>query len=102
MAESVCVLYDNPIDVYLKVYAHDAVVDIKIYRYGQTVIKKTINFIPCHLLVSVSGELDLCRYLKNLARMLIVTFGKNSRVNKKLHDFHRVQKIHFYRAIVNN
>lgn len=90
MTKIVCVLYDDPIDGYPKSYARDAIPKIKVYPDGQTTpTPKSIDFIPGHMLGSVSGELGLRRYLESLGHTLVVTSdkdGENSRLDQELHD----------------
>ena len=85
-----CVLYDDPIDGMPKKYARDTIPKIKSYPGGQTLpTPKAIDFIPGHLLGSVSGELGLRKFLENLGHQFVVTSdkdGKGCRFEKELHD----------------
>jgi formate dehydrogenase len=77
MAKVLCVLYDDPIDGYPKVYARDDLPRIESYPGGQTVPSpQSIDFTPGHLLGSVSGELGLRPYLEALGHTFVVTSDK--------------------------
>ena len=56
MAKVVCVLYPDPVGGYPKSYARDDVPTILRYENGQTApTPKAVDFVPGHLLESVSG-----------------------------------------------
>jgi formate dehydrogenase len=77
MAKVLCVLYDDPIDGYPKVYARDDLPRIESYPGGQTVPSpQSIDFTPGQLLGSVSGELGLRPYLEALGHTFVVTSDK--------------------------
>ncbi len=77
MAKVLCVLYDDPVDGYPKVYARDDLPRIDGYPGGQTVPSpKAIDFTPGQLLGSVSGELGLRAYLEALGHTFVVTSDK--------------------------
>jgi formate dehydrogenase len=58
MAKILCVLYPDAVNGYPKSYARDAVPTISHYDNGQTApTPKHIDFVPGHLLGSISGEL---------------------------------------------
>ena len=90
MAKIVCVLYDDPVTGYPKTYARDDLPKIDRYPDGQTLpTPKGIDFTPGALLGSVSGELGLRKYLESNGHTLVVTSskdGKDSRLDKELHD----------------
>src|SRR5580658_7527494 len=85
-----CVLYDDPIDGMPKKYARDSIPHIKTYPGGQTLpTPKAIDFIPGHLLGSVSGELGLRKFLESQGHQFVVTSDKDSpgcRFEKELPD----------------
>ena len=90
MAKILCVLYNDPINGYPTTYARDNIPKIDHYPNGQSLpTPKDIDFIPGHLLGSVSGELGLRNFLESLGHTLIVTAdkdGTNSVFEKELHD----------------
>src|SRR5262249_58226762 len=58
MAKVLCVLYDDPVDGSPASYARDDIPQIKSYPGGQTTPSPhAVDFVPGHLLGSVSGEL---------------------------------------------
>ncbi len=78
MAKIVCVLYDDPIDGYPRFYARDAIPKITAYPDGQLApTPNGIDFIPGHLLGSVSGELGLRRFLESQGHTLVITADKD-------------------------
>src|ERR1700728_3933772 len=90
MAKILCVLYDDPITGYPKTYARDGIPKIDHYPGGQTApTPEHIDFVPGHLLGSVSGELGLRKYLEGLGHTFIVTSdkdGENSAFERELPD----------------
>src|ERR1700753_1587440 len=90
MAKVLCVLYDDPGTGYPKSYARDGLPKIERYPDGQTLpTPKGIDFTPGTLLGSVSGELGLRKYLESNGHTLVVMSskdGKDSRLDKELHD----------------
>ena len=73
----VLVLYDDPVTGYPKSYARDSIPTIKTYPGGQTVPNPDkIDFKPGELLGSVSGNLGLEKFLKELGHTLVVTSDK--------------------------
>ena len=90
MAKIVCVLYDDPVTGYPKSYARDDIPKITKYPDGQTTpTPHAIDFVPGHLLGSVSGELGLRKYLESNGHTLVVTSdkdGANSTLDKELPD----------------
>ncbi|MGC4987516.1 NAD-dependent formate dehydrogenase [Streptomyces sp. DT193] len=78
MAKVLCVLYDDPTDGYPTEYARDGVPAIDSYPGGQTApTPEAIDFIPGHLLGSVSGELGLRGFLEKAGHTLVVTSDKD-------------------------
>ena len=78
MSKVVCVLYDDPVDGYPKSYARDDLPKLTRYPDGQTLpTPKSIDFIPGHLLGSVSGELGLRKFLEGQGHELVVTSDKD-------------------------
>jgi formate dehydrogenase len=78
VAKVLCVLYDDPIDGYPKSYARKSIPTISRYDNGQTIPSpEGIDFVPGHLLGSVSGALGLRRYLEDQGHRLIVTSDKD-------------------------
>jgi formate dehydrogenase len=90
MAKIVCVLYDDPVDGFPKSYVRDDLPKLTHYPGGQTLpTPKSIDFVPGHLLGSVSGELGLRKYLESQGHQLVVTSdkdGPNSRFERELAD----------------
>ncbi|MGV9382980.1 NAD-dependent formate dehydrogenase [Nonomuraea sp. NPDC003707] len=90
MAKVLCVLYDDPIDGYPTSYARDDLPALTGYPGGQTLPSpKAIDFIPGHLLGSVSGELGLRRFLEERGHTLVVTSdkdGDDSEFDRELAD----------------
>lgn len=86
----VCVLYEDPKDGYPKDYARDSIPEIKQYPNGQTVpTPEAIDFVPGHLLGSVSGELGLRKYLESEGHTFVVLSdkdGKGCQFEKELVD----------------
>ncbi|MEV7679904.1 NAD-dependent formate dehydrogenase [Streptomyces sp. NPDC088341] len=77
MSKIVCVLYDDPVDGYPPTYARNSIPEIKRYPGGQTVpTPHDIDFVPGHLLGSVSGELGLRPFLEKEGHTLVVTSDK--------------------------
>jgi formate dehydrogenase len=78
MAKILCVLYDDPVDGYPKTYARDDLPELHGYPGGQTLPSPSaIDFVPGHLLGSVSGELGLRAFLEGLGHTLVVTSDKD-------------------------
>ncbi len=90
MAKIVLVLYDDPVTGYPKSYARDDIPKITKYPDGQTTpTPHAIDFVPGHLLGSVSGELGLRKYLESNGHTLVVTSSKDgadSQLDKELPD----------------
>src|ERR1700733_11482559 len=90
MAKVVCVLYDDPVDGYPKSYVRDDLPKLTHYPDGQTLpTPEAIDFVPGHLLGSVSGELGLRKFLESKGHALVVTSdkdGTNSTLDKELPD----------------
>jgi formate dehydrogenase len=90
MSKVVCVLYDDPVDGYLKSYARDDLPKLERYPDGQTLPSpKEIDFNPGQLLGSVSGELGLRKFLESQGHKLVVTSdkdGPNSVLERELSD----------------
>lgn len=90
MAKILCVLYADPVNGYPKTYARDEIPTLEKYPDGQSLpTPKSIDFIPGHLLGSVSGELGLRKFLESLGHTFIVTAdkdGPNSVFEKELPD----------------
>jgi formate dehydrogenase len=90
MEKVLCVLYPDPVDGYPKSYARDDVPTILRYDNGQTApTPKAVDFIPGHLLGSVSGELGLRKFLEKGGHKFIVTSdkeGSNSVFERELPD----------------
>jgi formate dehydrogenase len=90
MAKVVCVLYDDPVDGYPKSYVRDDLPKLTHYPDGQTLpTPKAVDFVPGHLLGSVSGELGLRKFLESEGHELVVTFdkdGPDSRFERELKD----------------
>lgn len=80
MAKIICVLYDDPVTGDPSSYARDDVPAITKYDNGQTApTPRTIDFVPGHLLGSVSGGLGLRKYLEAGGHTLIVTSDKDGK-----------------------
>ena len=78
MAKVVCVLYDDPVDGYPKSYVRDNLPKLTHYPDGQTLpTPEAIDFVPGHLLGSVSGELGLRKFLESKGHALVVTSDKD-------------------------
>jgi formate dehydrogenase len=88
MAKILCVLYDDPVRGYPTSYARNDIPTITHYDNGQTVPSpKRIDFVPGHLLGSVSGELGLRKYLESLGHTFIVTADKEARIQFSKRSF---------------
>ncbi|WP_047495492.1 NAD-dependent formate dehydrogenase [Terriglobus sp. TAA 43] len=78
MAKILCVLYDDPVNGYPTSYARDAVPEIKVYEDGQRApTPKAIDFVPGHLLGSVTGGLGLRKFLEDQGHTFVVTSDKD-------------------------
>jgi formate dehydrogenase len=78
MAKVLCVLYDDPVNGYPPQYARDSIPTVLGYPGGQTVpTPHDIDFVPGHLVGSVSGELGLRQYLEAQGHTLVVTADKD-------------------------
>jgi formate dehydrogenase len=78
VAKVLCVLYEDPVDGYPKLYARDDIPKIERYPDGQTTpTPEGIDFEPGELLGSVSGELGLRTFLEERGHELIVTSDKD-------------------------
>src|SRR5712664_1678372 len=78
MSKLVCVLYDDPVDGYPKSYPRDDLPKVEHYPGGQTLpTPKAIDFKPGALLGTVSGELDLRKYLESIGHTFVVTADKD-------------------------
>ena len=90
MAKIVCVLYEDPEDGYPTSYARDDIPEITHYADGQTApTPSAVDFVPGHLLGSVTGELGLRTYLEGSGHSLVVTSSKDgadSVLERELHD----------------
>ena len=87
MAKVLCVLYDDPITGYPPTYARDGIPAVSGYPDGQTVPNpRDIDFIPGHLVGSISGELGLRRYLETLGHTLVVTADKDGDNSEFAHE----------------
>jgi formate dehydrogenase len=90
MAKVLCVLYDDPVHGYPTTYARDDIPKITRYEDGQTApTPKAIDFVPGHLLGSVTGELGLRKFLEGLGHTFVVTSdkdGPNSVFEQELPD----------------
>jgi formate dehydrogenase len=77
MAKVLLVLYPDPVSGFPPVYARDSIPVIEKYPNGQTLpTPEAIDFVPGHLLGSVSGELGLRRFLEEAGHTLVVTSDK--------------------------
>ena len=90
MAKIIVILYDDPVDGYPKIYARDAIPEIKSYPGGQTApTPQAIDFKPGELLGSVSGALGLKKWAADNGHKLVVTpdkEGANSTLDRELPD----------------
>src|ERR1700722_10924970 len=90
MAKILCVLYEDPVNGFPKTYARNDIPMIDHYDNGQSApTPEHIDFVPGHLLGSVSGELGLRKYLEGLGHTFIVTAdkdGENSAFERELPD----------------
>jgi formate dehydrogenase len=90
MAKILCVLFDDPKDGHPKNYARNDIPVIEKYTDGQKLpMPKNIDFVPGHILGSVSGALGLRKYLENAGHTFIVTSdkeGADSVFEQELHD----------------
>jgi formate dehydrogenase len=78
MALVLCALYDDPVEGYPPDYARDSIPSIARYPDGQSApTPSRVDFVPGHLLGSVSGELGLRRFLDERGHDLIVTSDKD-------------------------
>lgn len=78
MAKIVCVLYEDPVDGYPKLYARDGLPKLDRYPGGQTLpTPQAIDFEPGTLLGSVSGELGLRKFVEGAGHSLVVTADKD-------------------------
>ena len=78
MAKVVCVLYKDPVDGYPRTYPRDGIPALDAYPGGQTLpTPHAIDFVPGHLLGSVSGELGLRRFLEDAGHSFVVTDDKD-------------------------
>jgi formate dehydrogenase len=78
MSKVVCVLYDDPVDGYPTSYVRDDLPKLTHYPGGQTLpTPKSIDFVPGHLLGSVSGELGLRKFLESQGHRFVVTSDKD-------------------------
>ena len=70
--------HDDPVDGYPKSYVRDDLPKLTHYPDGQTLpTPKAIDFVPGHLLGSVSGELGLRKFLESQGHTLVVTSDKD-------------------------
>ncbi len=77
MAKVLCVLYPDPVNGYPTSYARDDIPSISSYPGGKSVpTPKAIDFVPGHLLGSVTGELGLRHFLEAAGHTLVVTSDK--------------------------
>jgi formate dehydrogenase len=90
MAKILCVLYDDPIGGYPTSYPRNDIPKIDRYEDGQTApTPRAIDFIPGHMLGSVSGELGLRKFLETGGHQFVVTSdkdGPNSVFERELPD----------------
>jgi formate dehydrogenase len=78
MAKILCVLYDDPVDGYPKLYARDELPVLERYPGGQTLpTPEAIDFTPGELLGSVTGALGLGKFLEEAGHTLVVTSDKD-------------------------
>ena len=72
-----CVLYEDP-EKYPPEYSRETIPVLSHYPDGQTMPSpRSIDFIPGHLLGSVSGELGLRQFVTDLGHELVVTSDKD-------------------------
>ena len=104
MAKVVCVLYDDPVGGYPKLYARDDIPKLDRYPNGQTLpTPKGIDFKPGVLLGSVSGELGLRKFLEAGGHKFVVTAdkdGPNSVLERELPDAEVVISQPFWPAYI--
>ena len=90
MSKIICVLYPDPVDGYPRSYVRDDLPKLTHYPGGQTLpTPKKTDFVPGHLLGSVSGELGLREFFESQGHKLIVTAdkdGPNSVFERELPD----------------
>ncbi len=91
MAKILCVLYPDPVNGFPKTYARDDVPTITRYDKGRRwhFSPKAIDFVPGHLLGSVTGALGLRKYLESAGHRFVVTSdkdGENSVFDRELPD----------------
>lgn len=78
MATVLCVLYDDPINVYAQSRSKDDAPTLPEYPSGQRLpTPSRIGFEPDKLLGSVSGELGLRKFLESQGHRLIVASGRD-------------------------
>jgi formate dehydrogenase len=78
MAKILCVLYDDPMTGYPKIYARDEIPKLERYPDGQSLPTPfRIDFTPGALLGSVSGGLGLKKYLEEAGHTCVVTSDKD-------------------------
>ncbi|HJN59342.1 MAG TPA: NAD-dependent formate dehydrogenase, partial [Dehalococcoidia bacterium] len=74
----VCVLYQDPVEGFPPEYARDTIPSLSKYPDGQSMPSPSeIDFVPGHLLGSVSGGLGLENFLKEKGHDLIITSDKD-------------------------
>jgi formate dehydrogenase len=90
MGKILCVLYEDPVDGYPKDYARDSIPKFQSYLDAQSLqTPHHIDFVPGHLLGSLTGGLGLKKFLEDLGHTFIVTSdkeGENSVFEKHLID----------------
>lgn len=90
MAKVVCVLYPDPVDGLPETYPRDGIPVLASYPDGQTLpTPRAVDFVPGHLLGSVSGELGLRRFLEGAGHTFVVTDdkdGEDSAFDRELVD----------------
>jgi formate dehydrogenase len=90
MAKILCVLYEDPVNGYPKIYPRDDIPSLAQYPGGQSLpTPKSIDFKPGELLGSISGGLGLRKFLKEMDHELIITSdkdGENSIFERELPD----------------
>src|SRR5665811_1643911 len=78
MAKILCVLYPDPVEGYPSTYPRADIPVLERYPNGQMLpTPKDIDFTPGQLLGSVSGELDLRKFLESQGHTLVVTSDKD-------------------------
>ena len=78
MAKILCVLYPDPVEGYPSTYPRADIPVLERYPNGQMLpTPKDIDFTPGQLLGSVSGELDLRKFLDSQGHTLVVTSYKD-------------------------